>query len=522
MADFEQTAAGVLLPANFSAATNIKNPSVEMREIATTLDGRDITRGYVDAMALQPTTDNILELRGGGNYDIYKQVLRDDQVSSCFNQRQLAVCSKEFAVDAGGKSAKDKAAAAFIEEQLHHIGWDRVTSKMMYGVFYGFAVAEAMWARDSRFIVLEQIKVRNRQRFGFDGANQLRMKTFANPDGELMPDRKFWHFTTGGDHDDEPYGIGLGHWLYWPAFFKRNGIKYWLTFLEKFGSPTGKGTYPAGALPAERNKLLQALSAIATDTGIIVPEGMQIELLEASRSGTADYTALYDRMDRAIAKVVLGQVGSTEGTPGKLGNDELQSDVRDDIIKADADLICESFNRSIVRWLTEWNFPGAAVPRVYRKCEPEEDQNKKAERDNKICTMGFKPTLKHIQDEYGGDWVEKEEKPPVDEPQQLPGKADEAKQTKKDKAAPADFAAPQDETITGLLDDRLQPITGKWLGQIRELVETADSLEQIRDGLEMLLPEMKLEDYSAMMGEALRVAELAGRDDIMSEATNAR
>ena len=78
------------------------------------------------------------------------------------------------------------------------------------------------------------------------------------------------------------------------------------------------------------------------------------------------------------------------------------------------------------------------------------------------------------------------------------------------------------KTITEQLDDRLQPITGKWLGQIRDLVNTADNLEQIRDGIETLLPSMELSEFAAMMGEALRVAELAGRDDIMSEARNAR
>ena len=47
----------------------------EMREIATTQDGRDITRGYVEPMMVQPTTDSILLLRGAGDYEIYKLML---------------------------------------------------------------------------------------------------------------------------------------------------------------------------------------------------------------------------------------------------------------------------------------------------------------------------------------------------------------------------------------------------------------------------------------------------------------
>jgi hypothetical protein len=68
--NYEQTKAGILVP------KSSKRP--EMREVATTRDGRDITRGYVDPFMLQRPTDSVLQLRGGGDYGIYKEVLRDD------------------------------------------------------------------------------------------------------------------------------------------------------------------------------------------------------------------------------------------------------------------------------------------------------------------------------------------------------------------------------------------------------------------------------------------------------------
>ncbi len=509
--DYEQTSSGIFVPVSFAASGAQRRP--EMREVATTLDGRDITRGYIDPVAIQPTTDTVLRLRGNGDYRIYREVLRDDQVASCFNQRQLAVVGKEWAVDPGGKTRKDKAAAQHLEEQLHAVGWDRITKLMMYGIFYGFAVAESMWGRDSRHIILDNIKVRNRARFGYDGSARLRMKTFSEPEGELMPNKKFWTFTTGGDHDDEPYGIGLGHWLYWPTFFKRNGLKYWLIFLEKFGQPTTKGTYPRNALPEERQRLLHALSAVNTDAGIAIPEGMEIELLEAARSGSADYESLYDRMDRAIAKVCLGQVASSEGTPGKLGNDDLQGDVRTDLVKADADLICESFNRSIGRWLTEYNWPGAAVPRVYRKVEPEEDQNQKAARDEKIYKMGFKPTLKHIQDNYGGDWVERAPEPPPGRtlPNAQPGAA-------------ANFAEGPESPPAQMLPtarDNLETVTNGWLDRVRALVDDVASLEELRDRLIEVYPDMTLDQYADALAEAMAASHLAGRNEVTEESPDA-
>ncbi|MEB4492751.1 DUF935 family protein, partial [Pasteurella multocida] len=75
---------------------------------------------------------------------------------------------------------------------------------------------------------------------------------------------------TGSDHDDEPYGIGLAHWLYWASLFKRNGVKFWLIFLEKFGMPTALGRYSKNASPTDQDKLLEAIYSIQSDSGIIV------------------------------------------------------------------------------------------------------------------------------------------------------------------------------------------------------------------------------------------------------------
>jgi len=491
------------------------NTAPIMQEIATTADGRDITLGYLDPLAVQPVRDPVLQLRGGGDYRIYSEVLRDDQVKTCFGQRQLAVIGKNWQVDPGGTSRIDKKAADYLREQLNNVGWDRVTNGMLFGVYYGFAVSEAIYVRDGANIVLEDIKVRNRRRFGFDGFGRLRMKTPQQPLGELLPDQKFWTFCTGSDHDDDPYGTGLGHWLYWPAFFKRNGMKYWLLFLEKFGQPTAKGKYGPNATPEERTKLLQALAAISTDSGISIPDGMEIELIEAARSGTADYVSLYDRMDAAIAKVVLGQTASTQGTPGRLGNDDLQGDVRLDIIKADSDLVCESFNRSVVKWLVEWNFPGANLPRVYRNIEPPEDLSKRADRDSKILTLGYKPTQQYIQQTYGDGF---EEKQPEPSPLQL-GQAPTVPAAKE----PASFAAaittgeqPPSQMVEQARSNTEAPLA-EWINQVKALAEKAESLEQLQDQLLELYPALSLEGFANAMAQANSAAHLAGRNEVAQQ-----
>ncbi|WP_255211025.1 DUF935 domain-containing protein, partial [Methylogaea oryzae] len=354
----------------------------------------------------------MLQSRGGGDYKLYEDLLRDDQVKTCLAQRKLALVSKEWKVEPATSGRRDKKAADALKAVLDRLAWDEMSQKMLAGIFYGHSVAEILWGTDGAETTIEAIKVRKQRRFGFSPQGELKLITSANAMGEVMPDRKFWTFATGADDDDEPYGLGLAHWLYWPVFFKRNGIKFWLTFLEKFAAPTVVGKYPSTATPGEKDALLQAAAAVQRDAAIRIPESMQIELIEAARSGTVDYVALCDRMDNAIAKVILGHTASTQSTPGKWGAEHLAQDVREDIIKADADLICGSFNLQVARWFTEYNDPQANPPRVWRDCEAQEDLKARADRDKVIFDMGFKPTAKYITDTYSGEWEEKTAPPP--------------------------------------------------------------------------------------------------------------
>jgi phage gp29-like protein len=376
-------------------------PKPEKNEIATTLDGRDITRGYLSPLLLEPPDDTVLMARGAGDYSLYREVLRDDHVKAALTQRIQSVISRPWEVKAGGKRAIDQAAAEFLREQIAALRWDDITAKMLHGVFYGHAVAEVMWGVAGKYVSLADIKVRDRRRFGYDGAGRLRLKTLANYHGELLPERKFWIFATGADHDDAPYGLGLAHWLYWPVWLKRNGIRFWSVFLEKFGTPTAVGKFPPGSSPEDQSKLLAALQAIQRDSAIIFPDGMQAELLEATRGGTADHAAFTQLMNAAILVITIGQTASTQGTPGKLGNDQEQADVRADITQADADLVCMSFNASVARWLTEFNFPGATPPRVWRVMDEPEDLNALAERDERLARVGYKPGLARVTEVYG-------------------------------------------------------------------------------------------------------------------------
>jgi phage gp29-like protein len=366
-----------------------------------------MAQALIDGMIQNP--DKILRGQAGGRLDVYKDILRDDQVISTFQQRRRAVVNAEYYVEPASKSPIDKEIADFVAANLKAIGFDRVTDKMLYATHYGYSVGEIIWHYSDKFkrIAIEKIKVRDRARFKF-GVNGELFLTDNAVKPELMPREKFWVHTVGADHDDNPYGEGLANALYWPVFFKRNGIKFWMVFLEKYGMPTATAKLNQSQMqdPNQRNLALSVLDAIHQDSGVVVPEDFVIELIEASRSGTVDYSTLTARMDAAIAKIVLSQTMTTDNGSSR-SQSETHKDVRDEVVKSDADLICESFAEQVVKQLVEINYPGADIPQVWRKTEPEEDLVQLAERDNKIMNLGFEPTEQYIKETYGPGWRKK-------------------------------------------------------------------------------------------------------------------
>lgn len=488
--------------------------SSDMKEIASTLDGRDITRGYMGPLLIPQDT----VLRNlGGNLQVYEEVMRDDQVMSTFQQRRLAVTSVPWEVQPGGNALKDKKAAEFITAVLMKIGFDNLTEKMLFGTFYGYSISECMWAYDGSNITLDKIKVRKARRFRFAPNGDLHMLTFANMlPGEVMPPKKFWAFSCGADNDDEPYGLGLAHWLYWPVFFKKNGIKLWLKFLDKFAQPTGLGKYPAGSQQNDINKLLGALQAISTDSGIAVPEGMAIELLEAARSGTVDYSTLHDKMNQAISKVVLGQMMTSEAIGGH-NKADVQMSVRQDLVKADADLICDSFTRTVATWLTEWNFPGAAIPKLRRIIEEPEDLKARSERDANLGTLGYRPTLKYVQEIYGGEYID------VGMPNPKSGTANTPVTPSPNNPA---FAESNDvhpsDALAAQLAKEAAPHWDTVLEKLRGIVNHAESLESLKDDLLANFGDLPTKDLVKVMSAGFAVAELTGIAHIQAETAAVR
>lgn len=493
-----------------SAIEDLMNPLVLRSEA---------TQPFVDLLS---PTDSILRSKGEGDrLQIYRELLRDDQVQAAWGQRRLALTSCETVVEAGADDALSKQAAEELQLELDAMNWDNVTDKALFAVFYGWGVAEVLWKAEGDRVKFDAIKVRDRARFRFDRQGNVHLWSSASGGYVQMPERKFWTVRAGGDHDDELYGLGIAHQLYWPIFFKRNDIKFWLVFLEKFGMPTAMAKLPPGSFedPVKRTAALNMLRRLATDAGVLVPDTVEVELLEAARSGAADYEALCGVMNAAISKIIVGQTMTTDDGSSK-SQAEVHDGVKQQIVEADSDMLCGSFNAGPVKWWAEFNFPGATPPRVYRHTEPPEDLNARAERDSKIKALGYSPTEEYIVETYGDGW----EKAEVPDPllagglpgaPGFPGARPPARAANgAEFADPAEVAAlaalraarrgDQDALEAGAraFAEQYMTITGRRVGQVLQAAEFADDPDLFRRKLDEILAEAPPEETTESVTRA--------------------
>jgi phage gp29-like protein len=288
-------------------------------------------------------------------------------------------------------------------------------------------------------------------------------------------------------------------------------------FCDKFAGPTVTGEYPSGALKEQQDALLAAAQAVHTNSAVIYPQGMKLDLLEAARSGSiTTYKELVEYMDGAMTVVILGQTATTEGTPGALGNQDAQADVRGDLVKADADALCEALNseNGVVRWLVDYQFPGTRnYPQIWIKCEDEEDELTVAERDEKrssaVAAAGARLTPMYFKRRYALEDDEIEEAGPRFEDRG-------SRENRSIQLAEGDEPTATVSALSERLGTVAGPETDAWVDTLRKKIDAAEGMEELPEIILAAYPDMSMEGLAGIIAEETMRAFMAGRFDAES------
>ncbi|MCV6583974.1 MAG: DUF935 family protein, partial [Marinibacterium sp.] len=482
----------------------------------------DITiANYSDV--LHPLDDTLIERGGGEGLKIYDALERDTHAWSVLQKRRQKLIGREWVVKPGGDGRDDIAAADFVRDQLMSIPFDQICDGLLDATLKGFSIGEMIYTQDGRHVRVDHVSILEQRRFVFDRAWQPRLlTTTAARNGEELPARKFvvHRFGVKGNN---PYGLGLGTRLFWPVLFKKNGVAYWMQFLERFASPIPVGKYVEGRGTRHQQELMRVLQTMNRSSAITVPIGTELETFEARRTGTVDYSEWGKFWNTEMSKAVLGETLTTEmGKTGARAASETHADVLDALIDSDSDLLSGTLNAQMVRWLIEFNYPNAAMPTIWRprpanEMAEEELKRKRAERKLKDLEVlkgmrdaGFEPA--HME-----SWMEQAMDGPV-RATPLPASAPAQKKTPE-----LAFAAPEDPRVDDLLmalEAAIRPTHERWVAELRALVRTAigdiDAAELAQDILEWQA-NLSAPEYVDALGDALALADLIGRAEVLEE-----
>jgi len=499
------------------------------RGLGEEIASRQTAWDYSGMLGLLPDPDPILAKRGD-SAEILDGLTSDAHLCSVIQTRKLGTLKREIKWEAGAEGDAEPTPEAQalrdnLVADLVEIDTYTLVSQILDAPLYGFVPFELSWKAKDGHIRLTNITAKPHRWFGFDEVtNAPKFISMANPwDGEELPYGKFVlarHFPTY----DNPYGLRLLSRCLWPVTFKRGGLKFWVTFTEKFGIPFLMGRYPKGTGAADQQAMLDKLAAMVQSAVAVLPEGSSVELLGAggNSKGSSD---LFDRlvsvMDKEMSKVIMGQTltAETSDKGGAYAQSKTHADVLADYQDSDQRLVKNVFER-IAKLYAAVNASGVAAPTM--DWFEEEDAKKEfAERDKTLSDTGVKFTKNYYQRQY--DLQEDDFE--LDNSTTAAGQGDNP--TKTGANAPQEFAEPEDtsdlaELLTAKMAVEADPEIALMVQTVRELVMSADSLEDIRDGLLGLYPEMHTEKLSQLMELALSGADLAGRmtvrDDLMQRA----
>lgn len=323
-------------------------------------------------------TDDLLLRKG---YNIYREMRMDDQIKACLWFKKFLVTGRAWEITPNkGKEAneQDKKIAKFAEDALRELDMNRILKDMLTALDFGFSAGEIIWkidevageegpkllVKDIKFRDPEWIKVDVDVHGNVKGLRQLGGTTIAIPGEIYIPADKMLLFTYQG-HFGNHYGTSDLRAAYVAWWSKKFVTQFYNVFLERFGSPLMMMKYPQGSTPELKSALQSIMTGLSSKTDILVPEGVVVELIEATRAGTAKYDEALNHFDIRISRAILVPALLGMGIDTKRGSDSQSRLHLRVLMKVVNDLsqdIARVITKSVLEPMIDANFTTESYP----------------------------------------------------------------------------------------------------------------------------------------------------------------
>lgn len=326
---------------------------------------------------------------------------KDVHIFSEMSTRRRAVAGLDYQILPADDSKEAFEIASYVSDALSHLSDDQndiaeITSvnSLVYAlsdaIGKGISCAEIIWELRGKEYRIKSIRHRPLQFFQYHPKrpNELRLRNNTFEGEELIPGK--WIVHVHPAKSGSPYRGALFRILAWLYIFRNYSLKAWVQFIESYGIPIRIGKYPPGTSQEEQDLLLRAISNIASDAAIIIPEGMSVDVINVVKTaGGNPHQALLEWSAREISKAILGSP-MTEDTGGSYAKAYVLNNVRIDILKSDASIIAGTITRQFIRPIVALNFgTSAPVPSFVFDIPRPDDRKTDAEILKTLVEAGF-------------------------------------------------------------------------------------------------------------------------------------
>lgn len=480
--------------------------TIDRTALVENIASREAAWDWSGMVGLLPDPDPVLQALGDG-VEVLERLTADGHLCSVIQTRKLGTLKKEFKFEPYSLKGEKPSPAAVklrddLVEDLERVNLYDLISGILDAPLYGMTPIEVKWKADNGRVQIDDIEVKPARWFGFNDENNPRFISTNNPwDGEEIPFGKFVfarHFPTY----DNPYGLRLLSRCFWPAIFKKGGMKFWVTLAEKYGMPFLVGQYGKGTTPTEQQEMLGNLSKMVRDAVAVIPQGGSVEILESKGGGKAEiHSGLVSAMNGEMSKVIMGQTLTAEvGSSGSYAAGKVHENTLEDFRHGDQKLVKTTMEE--IAWLYgQVNAPGVPTPTFVWH---EEDDPKKdfADRDKTLSEGGVKFTKSYYKRTYNlqdGDFELTE--PATNKPET-------------DDFAEGDRFTPEQQSLEDFADQVVsqggEALEGNEL-KILQAINAANSYEDATVRLLDLYPNLDVEDLQQLMEHTLLNVELFGQ-----------
>lgn len=454
---------------------------------------------------------------------------KDGHIQAEMHKRKMAVTQLDWSLQPlKDASAKEKKTAAALEERINDmLDVEDLLFDALDGIGHGYACLELEWRQDN-IGWFPKIHYRDPAWFTIDPArkNEIRLRDSSNAYGVALTPFG-WIAHTHKSRSGYLARTGLHRALAWPYLFKNYSVRDLAELLEIYGLPIRLGKYPSGASEKEKNTLMNAVLSIGHHAGGIIPDGMAMDFITATSSGSSDpFKAMIDWCEATQSKVILGgTLTSQTGANGNRALGDVHNEVRLDIRNNDAKQMATTLNRYLVYPLCMLNGLTAdnRCPQWVFDTQEPDDLALYSDALPKLVAIGAKIPASYLHEKLKIPAPEGDEDVLSVTPNQSAGVVDKT-QPAATSAATATIVDDTDPSPVTAYADSLANEAGGALkaviDNVRQAALNAQSLEALRDDVLQLYGDVSTEELRNIMVIAFATADLAGRFDVHKEAIN--